>query len=199
MKERLKNLFIFIERLFRKKDFRRSLLVFIFVVASVVGTLDVGSLANEILRLSDYQINEISCAVQDLYYGDPSEDAKEALMPLYDKYGDDISIEFKSPTLVSAEVSSYMTDVKIDFTNKENPIVSHSQDYGSLVYCTVLTVLIAYDLPLLVIYIIGRLITRWYKNHIAAELESFKLEQHIQRTVEEAKSLEDCNKSDDKK
>ena len=173
------------------------MLVFIFVVASVVGAFDVGSLANATLRLSDYEINEISCAVQDLYYGDSSEDAKEALMPLYDKYGDDISIEFKSPTLVSAEVSSYITAVKIDFTNKEYPIISHSQDYGALVYCTVLTVLIAYDLPLLIIYIIGRLICRWYKNHIAAELESFRLEQHIQRTVEEAKSLEDGNKSGD--
>ena len=194
MKERFKTFMLFCGRLFKEKSFRTSLLVFILIIASIIGCFCLSGDILNLRKLSDSEVDEIYYAVYDIYHGS-SENIEEAMLPLYKKYDDSIDIEIESPTKVSVSIDGKITSVEIDFADKDNPIVTRSEDYVTLVIVILFFVFVLFVLPILIIYGIGKLVFKWYKNYIANEWTSFKIERKHQKTI--LKAISGYNHTED--
>lgn len=174
MKERLKNILRFSGKLFRNKSFRLPLFAIIFIIVFVVGYYTSYNYLYDSNQLSDTEIDAISDSVYDLYYCQ-SDNASEAISPLYSKYGDATSIEFLSPVkvqvrIVPLDIRELSKLIIIDFTNKENPVVNQELVLIELI----LTPLIISLLPIAIIVFIFRVIAIWINKTIITEWHEYK-------------------------
>lgn len=173
MKERLSSALNYLGDLFEKKSFQKKAVRLLLIISFIFGCIYGFIFEFDELKLDDTEICYISEPIFDMYYGF-SESDKEAFMPLYHMYGDNITVEYVSPIQVKVYMSTSLTTLTYNFMDEYYPEVVVSNNYLLGVLIIFIWSIITFLLPTCLIILAYRAIASLCSNSFGSFWHDFK-------------------------